>query len=615
MKKWVHNEILIKMVFVLGVVASLWVKASYLHYSIGLSPELIIGRVHILLALSALIIVFLNKLVFQRKAIYSLIVTDIIVSFVFFADTVYGRYYGIPLTIPILYQLGFMDDVAGSTFSLLRAKDLIFVVTIPVLITYAFYFRKTLKEKNTWKRNVLIAILLVASVIGFKWTASDVNRMHHAYERKNIAKDLGVYYFHGYDIVDFAKNKWFTSTSMDEAELQVITDYLLAKPSGPGPVALYDADMNLVIIQVEAMQEFVVDLEIEGEMVTPFLNKLKEDALYFENIYHQVAAGNTSDAEFLLNVGLHPAPVGAVNYLHATNKFITLGELLKAKSYENTGFHGYQASFWNREVVYSNYMFDDFISKEDFELDEIVGWAISDVSFYRQAMDVSIQNSPFYSFLVTLSSHHPYDAFIGYEPFTGEYENTQVGNYLKSMRYVDESIEGLFERLETEGVLEETIVVIYGDHSGLYQDQKAALSGLLGLSDHYVAWESIQKVPLWIVMPEAAKTGTISKTGGQVDILPTILDIMGLEHPLTLGESLLVEGPGYAIKRDGSIFTDDYYYNNNEDRLYDLKSYEPVEITESMKEHLEMIKMDLKVSDLILKKNLFNNEEFMKLVE
>lgn len=100
-----------------------------------------------------------------------------------------------------------------------------------------------------------------------------------------------------------------------------------------------------------------------------------------------------------------------------------------------------------------------------------------------------------------------------------------------------------------------------------------------------------------------------------MDILATILDIMGLEHPLTLGESLLIEGPGYAIKRDGSIFMDDYFYNNNEERLYDLNSHEPVEITEALAEQLERIKMDLKVSDLILKKNLFKNEEFMKLVE
>lgn len=615
MKKWIHNEILIKLVFYLGVITSLWVKASYLHYSIGLNPELKIGRVHVLIGFSTLIIVLFNKLVFQRKAIYSLIVTDVLVSFIFFADTVYGRYYGIPLTIPILYQLGFMDDVAGSTFSLLRSKDLIFVVTIPVMMAYALKFRTTLKEKNTWKNNVLIAILLMASVVGFNWSASDVNRIHHAYERKNIAKDLGVYYFHGYDIVDFARNKWFTSTSMDESERDVITEYLSLKSSEHEPLAFYDADLNLVVIQVEAMQEFVVDLEMEGEEVTPFLNKMKNEALYFDNIYHQVAAGNTSDAEFLLNVGLYPAPIGAVNYLHATNKFITLGELLKDKGYENTGFHGYQASFWNREVVYNNYKFDDFISKEDFELDEIVGWAISDVSFYRQAMDIAIQNRPFYSFLVTLSSHHPYDAFTGYEPFTDGYENTQVGNYLKSMRYVDESIEGLFDRLEVEGILDKTIVVIYGDHSGLYQDQKAPLSELLDLDDHYVAWESIQKVPLWIVLPDSAKKGTISKTGGQVDILATIMDIMGLEHPFTLGESLLIEGPGYAIKRDGSIFTDDYYYNNNEDRLYDLKNYESVEITEPMKKQLDLIKMDLKVSDLILKKNLFNNDEFMKLVE
>jgi phosphoglycerol transferase MdoB-like AlkP superfamily enzyme len=604
------------MVFALGVVASLWVKASYLHHSIGLNPMLEYDRIHTLLIFSVVVIVLFNMLIFQRKAVYSLVITDLIVSFIFFADTVYGRYYGIPLTIPILYQLGFMNDVADSTFSLMQKKDLIFVVTIPVMIAFAVFFRKTLQEKKTWKHNLLIAILIVAAIGAFHFKANEVDRTHHAYERKNIAKDLGVYYFHGYDLLDFAKNKWFTSTSMDQAELETIKTYLSEKTEGREPLALYDRNMNLVVIQVEAMQEFVVDLEIEGEAVTPFLNRLKNEALYFDNIYHQVAAGNTSDAEFLLNVGLHPAPVGAVNYLHATNRFITLGELLKDRGYENTGFHGYQASFWNREVVYSNYKFDDFISKEDFDLDEIVGWAISDVSFYRQAMDLVVQNQPFYSFLVTLSSHHPYDAFIKeYEPNTGDYEKTQVGNYLKSMRYVDESIEGLFERLETEGILDETIIVIYGDHSGLYQDQKAPLSRLLGLSDHYVAWESIQKVPLWIVLPDSDMKGTISKTGGQVDILATILDIMGLEHPLTLGESLLIEGPGYAIKRDGSIFMDDYFYNNNEERLYDLKSHEPVEITEALSEQLERIKMDLKVSDLILKKNLFKNEEFMKLVE
>ena len=66
------------------------------------------------------------------------------------------------------------------------------------------------------------------------------------------------------------------------------------------------------------------------------------------------------------------------------------------RGYKSTGFHGYQASFWNREVVYSNLGFDDFISKEDFDLDEILGWAISDRSFFRQALDISLIQEPFY---------------------------------------------------------------------------------------------------------------------------------------------------------------------------------------------------------------------------
>ena len=611
MKKLLSNKALIKLFFILGISASLIVKALYLQITIELdSPEM--AR---FIIPSALALVAVNVLLFQKRAVYSLIIMDVIVTLVFFADSVYGRYYGIPLTIPILYQVGFMDDVGDSARSLLKLKDLIYVFPYPFMIGYALYFNKILKEKPRWLENAILGILLLASIGFFSYEASGVNRMHHAYERKNIAKDLGVYYFHVYDIVDFAKNRWFTETDLSEADRQLIEAYLESgkTPSESGAYGL--GDKNLLIIQVEAMQGFVVDLEVEGEEVTPFLNDLQQRGLYFDNIYHQVAAGNTSDAEFMLNTGLYPAPVGAVNYLHSGNRFESLPEILNTRGYKSTGFHGYQASFWNREVVYSNLGFDDFISKEDFDLDEILGWAISDRSFFRQALDISLIQEPFYSFLVTLSSHHPYDAFRGMEPNTGAFEETQVGDYLKSMRYVDTEIEGLFSRLEAEGVLEETIVVIYGDHSGLYLDQKALLSQLLGLEDHLAAWEKVQKIPLWIIAPGLEQTGVVSKVGGQVNILPTLNDLMDLDHSFLLGESLLADGDGYALKRDGSVYFNNYYYHNGSNTLYDLESLDQIDLTPELTKAIEGYKMDLKISDLILSKNLFTNSEFLKLVE
>ncbi|MBM7562469.1 LTA synthase family protein [Fusibacter tunisiensis] len=610
MKNTQYYNFVIKFVFLVGMLSSLVVKAAYIHVTIGLMSD----KIFSFLVPSALILIALNILVFQKRAVYSLIATDLIVTLVFFADALYGRYYGIPLTLPILYQVGFVDDVADSTKSLLLLKDLIFILPYPFMIGYAWFFRKVLIQKRKLIETLGAFALIIASVGYFSYAAIEIDRTHHAYERKNIAKDLGVFYFHGYDAVDFAKNRWFVDLDLADSDVKLIDTYLQEKGNKVDSGIHVTGTPNLLIIQVEAMQEFVVDLEIEGEQVTPFLNQLKNDALYFENIYHQVAGGNTSDAEFMTNVGLYPAPVGAVNYLHAGNIYESLPKLLSERGYGRYGFHGYQASFWNREVVYNTLGFDDFISKEDLTIDEILGWAISDASFFRQGLDYSLSKTPFYSFMVTLSSHHPYDAFRGMAPDTGAYENTQVGDYLKSMRYVDGQLEEVFARLGAEGYLEDTIVVVYGDHSGLYTDQKALLSNLLSLEDHIVAWESIQKIPLWIYAPGTELKGVQTKIGGQVDLFATVCDLVDLDPSFTLGTSLLKEGPGHAVKRDGSIFFEEAYYQNNSNMLYNRFTYEPLEITPEWALKIESAKNSLKVSDLILKKNLFKNPEFLEQV-
>ncbi|HHZ01065.1 MAG TPA: LTA synthase family protein, partial [Tissierellia bacterium] len=417
-----------------------------------------------------------------------------------------------------------------------------------------------------------------------------------------------------YDLYDFAKLKITKNTSLKEEEKNLVKEFYTNKDKDTSIYFGSGRDKNLLVIQVEAMQGFVADLVIEGEEVTPFLNGLKNKGFYFNNIYHQVAGGNTSDAEFMLNNSLYPAAAGAVNYLYPMNEYLTLADLLNEEGYTSRAFHSYDSSFWNREAIYRNFNYEKFYSINDFNLDEKRGWALSDDSFFRQALDISSENGKFFSFLITLSSHHPYDAFSDIDLDTGVFKDTQTGNYLKSMRYVDTAIKNLFDYLREKDLLDDTIIVIYGDHSGLYLDQRSLVEKLLKLDGSDLDWNMVQKVPLWIYNGDDLKGKTIEKTGGQIDILPTILDLMGLSHPYVLGKSLLNDNPGYAVKRDGTVILDGYYYDNQQNVLYDIRTGKVAEDSSVMSE-VSRRQKELIVSDLILKKDLLKNDKLAEIIK
>lgn len=607
----INKRVIFTLLFWMTLLGGFFVKSFYVQYSIKLTdlPYSDDGLIIKFILLSALILTLIIPVIFGRFKLIGGLLVGLVVGLVLFADTLYGRYYGLPLSVPILYQVGFVDDISNSTNSLLKWKDMIFFLDLPILIGCFIMLKKEWKEKINLAARGGAVILIILAALGFNYLAKDVNTIHHAYERKNIAKDFGVYYFHGYDLVDTGRTFVEKIKGVSDEDLNRVVDFYQDKKTVEPLDKTYEG-YNLIVIQVEAMQEFIVDLEVEGQVVTPFLNDLKNNHLYFENIYHQVAGGNTSDAEFMLNTSLYPAPVGAVNYLHPQNTYESIAHILNPLGYETKAYHGYQSSFWNRSIMYHTMGYDDFLGQEDFDLDEKVGWAISDNSFYKQVIEDSSNTQPFHKFLITLSSHHPYDAFRKNEFQVGAFENTQVGDYIKSMVYIDETIESMFNELKKEGVLDNTIVVIYGDHSALYLDQKETLNRLLNLEEDAVAWESIQKVPLWIITPDQGYQKISSKVGGQIDILPTIAHLMNFEAPNAIGKSLLSDDIGFAVKRDGSMFFDDYYYNKSSKTLFDIHTYAPVESNDVLELRIDGYYETMIVSDLILKYDVFSRKAF-----
>ena len=153
--------------------------------------------------------------------------------------------------------------------------------------------------------------------------------------------------------------------------------------------------------------------------------------------------GNTSDAEFVTNNSLYPVIFGPVYELYQNNRFYGLPWVLRENGYQTMVLHGYKKSFWNRENAYPGQGFDKFIGEEDLVIDEKIGLGLSDKSFFRQSLDyLKEMEQPFYSFIITLSSHVPYKIPETHQKLEllPEDKNTLFGDYLQAACYTDEAM-------------------------------------------------------------------------------------------------------------------------------------------------------------------------------
>ena len=277
------------------------------------------------------------------------------------------------------------------------------------------------------------------------------------YSNNYIAKKFGVLYSHIDSTRLFISDLVIDDSKLTKEEADLVRK--VYKDNSTKRSVKYRGSasgMNLIVVQMEAIQEFVINRTINGREITPNLNRLAREGLYFENLYCQTADGNTSDAEFIFNTSLYPANEGAVFNLYFENTYHSLAQTLAAKGYDTVSFHGFKPEFYNRDVMHKKLGFKQFVNEEDFVLDDLAGWkcgALSDKSFFRQSLDImDSMKEPYYAFLITLSSHHPFTWFEDYDFDVGKYEGTYLGNYLKAANYLDSSIGLFMEELERRGL-------------------------------------------------------------------------------------------------------------------------------------------------------------------
>lgn len=603
-------------IYWLYFILSVMLKCLYFQFTTKLNTGPFFSQVNITMFLAsffiAIVIIAPIILIFNKKRLLALFICDFIISILLTGDTNFFRYYYSILTIPVILQvdLKLLSSVNESIMSLFKPKDIIYILDLPFLFIWLNYIHKKEVERIEFAKRVICSFLsLLIGFTGFLSIYKRIDMEAFIYSSNYTAKKLGVIYSHYDNTRMYIKKNIADNNRLTPKEKSYIEKYFSKRPKTDRKYKGIAKEKNLIVVQVEALQQFMINAEVNGKKVTPNLNKLIEESLYFDNIYYQISGGNTSDAEFVFNTSLYPVEEGAVYIRFADNEYHSLPKILKKQGYNTYALHAFTAKFWNRTQMYKALGFDKFIDGDYYIMDEFAGWegnALSDLSFFRQSFDKIDTTSPFYSFFITLSSHHPFTYFEDYDFDVGDIQGTLLGNFIKAINYEDKCLGEFIDILKERGLYDNSLLVIYGDHSGVPKHMADELVDFLDMEYSEIQWTKLQKVSCIMHFPGLKNGEKVSITGGCVDLLPTIANLIDFDAPYILGKDLLNSDKGYAVLRNGNVITDNYVYLNELANVYSIKD-EKLLNKKDYEEELKTILEQLNISDLIIEKNVFKH--------
>lgn len=606
-------------VFFLLLFAALFVKFYFLEYAVSRHATRYLASA----ASSAGIILILTvtvSLFWRRIRGVAALILDFLMTILALTDLLHLRYYSDMFTFMNLGLSTQVGEIADSVAALVRPADFLYFADIPLLILFIYISRNFTSypffKKITGKRLFFSILLLIlgASAIFYRlhsYQKKVPGVLSSMWDRPAVCNNVGALTYHLADAGN-AVSHFFFRENLPEDKIDEVKVFLAERERVrlPGNFSGAAKGRNLIIIQVESLQQFVIDLKINGTEVTPNINRFAREASYFSRIYSQTALGNSSDAEFIVNTGLYPSATGVAYTRFAGNRYEALPKILGENGYSTIALHGDRPGFWNRNRMYPSMGFDKFVSKKDFIADENIGMGLSDASFFRQSLDILDKTGkPFYAFMITLTSHYPYNfegIFKAARLDTGSFEGTLIGNYLASMKYFDDQFGMFIEGLRQKGLLDSSVIAVYGDHTAIPAWDRSSLEKLLGknLKNDW-EWKAMQRIPLLMRVPGGILPfGEISRSAGLIDLPDTLADLMDLKFRTGFGSNLFAEGNNEpVIFRNGSFIIGNIFVEPSSGRATDLSDGEAADYAKY--EALEReVRRSLRYSDMILENDL-----------
>lgn len=565
----------------------IFAKAISLNFAMGLTDKSSAGYLGAGILGSALILISIGCLLKRRGRYILFFILDLAVSLIILIDIVYNRYFSDVTSIALIRQAKLVGEVGDSVGTLMHLSDVLYFADVPVLIIIYGIIRKRGRAKECMPMIKRAACCLVLFASGLMMSGISVAALNNdqpgilktLYDKKYIVKKIGDLNFHGFDIYRYVYSNVLKKDRITEEQKQYIGEWYSEKNNTSGGKYYNSMDgKNLIVVQLESFQGFVLNRTIDGQEITPNLNSLSKDSLVFDNYYYETAWGGTSDAEFLSNVSLLPYRDGSVYYQYAGDTYDSLITGVKSKGYYTAVMHANRPGFWNRIEMYKSLGFDKFENQNDYIIDDTLGLGLSDSSFFKQSVaKMEGYRRPFYSFLITLSSHFPFkdgsgrlDKMLN----VGQFEGELMGDYLKSVRYTDEAIGQFVEELKKDGLWDNSVVVFYGDHSAIPYEHRDQLSRLLYNKDGMtpLEWFNAQKVVAMIHFPGGQIKGHSSITSGEMDLYPTIANLFGIKAEYAMGRDLLNSEHGFMVTRDRGWADDNAAYLQSVDKVVDIKT-------------------------------------------
>ncbi len=524
-----------------------------------------------------------------RKSYWIMIAIDFVLSLWLFANILYYREFSNFLSLSIIKTSGSTADNLGkSIVGITRVTDFLAFIDIALIIFLMVakvvkYDLRPLKLRfNLLLEGIAVLLIGVNLLMAQKDRSGLLTR---TFDNSYIVKYLGMNEYAVYDAFKTAQ----TSEQMAKAnvsDLQSVKKYLKVNYVKPNSAYTGVAKgKNVLVIHLESFQQFLIGYKWQGKEVTPNLNKLyhSKNTLSFANFYNQVGQGKTSDAEMMLENSLFGIQSGSAMSSYGTsNTFESAPAILKQQGgYTTAVMHGGAGSFWNRNNAYKQFGYEYFMPLSYYQNKPkyYIGYGLKDKIFFSQSIKyIERLPQPFYLKLITVTNHYPYDL----DKKNQSIDKTDTGDetvdgYVQTAHYLDQAVGQLMRWLKKTGLDKNTLLVFYGDHYGISGNHHKASAELLD-QDEFTNFDNLkfQRVPLMFHM-KGLKGGIKKTYGGEIDVLPTLLNLLGISNKGTIqfGHDLLSKkAPQIVAQRNGDFITP--LYAKVGSTYYDTKTGEEI---------------------------------------
>jgi len=588
-----------------------------------INNQVVIGTIIFIMAIMCAISLLPNKV-----KIVTTIIIDTLISILLYADNLYFDFSNNMLSVAQISNIQYGDQIMATLPVLLEFKQILYFLDILIIIILlAFKELKIERKKEVTKKQQIIKFA-VGSIGAIVFCALGSNYVSqgtkYSYNKNMQVRKATIYGYHIADIINSinfknqAKYKTYDEMIKQYDELKENLQTTYGKEQYDFKNTL--SGKNIIIVQLESIQEFVINKKINAKEITPNFNKFVNENIEFSNMNMQ-SYSTTADSEHSVMNSIYPMENGMSFSKYYTNTYDDIFKLYNKNNYFTAYMHGNYPTFWNRENVYGRLGINKLEFKEQFsDLSENINGDLSDELLYKQAVEkMEEYKTPFLVNIVSVSSHTPF-TLEGLQDRNkisidvGKYKDTYFGNYLEAVNYADYAFGEFINNLKQKGLYEDSAILIYGDHNGISMYDEELIDFLKQLNPELNDIDiklNYTKVLCGLKLPGKNNHIEISKPVSKLDIKPTLCYLSGIEDGISLGTNMF-ENKDYVCLNNERIINDKYYFDENWYEISTGKKVDLDTLSQEEKEKLENyynnMKKELDISISISINNLLKNK-------